>query len=261
MRINEDKTTYKPPYTVVLLDAMDAYYYADVMDKMEEVAKEEDLGKAIALADALFVTKNHGWESLKAMNELDAGYDVRVYDSTSSCVYAAHTKYIENWIGKTPTAMMHVDPEKAQEEFDTMLKSVVKDFPGAIVLTTKKYHRTLLATGEADIRDDTKPFRVLCDDMFHYQDSDARLFIGAFATREEAVDKCQAILMETLFNLYEPGMTEEALMTKWWSFGDDPWVSGPNHNPDDLPFSADEAAPAFAKFIIEQKEKELTDSN
>jgi len=261
MRINEDKTTYKPPYTVVLLDAMDAYYYADVMDKMEEVAKEKDLDKAIALADTLFVEKNQGWESLKAMNELDAGYDVRVYDGMFSCVYAAHTKYIETWISKTPPATIPVDAEKAQEEFDAMLNSVVKDIPGAIVLTTKKYHRTLLATGEPDIKDDAKPFRVLCDDMFHYQDSDARLFIGAFATREEAVEKCQAILMETLSNLYEPGMTEEALMTKWWSFGDDPWVSGPNHNTDNIPFSADKEAPAFARFIIEQKEKELTSDN
>jgi hypothetical protein len=117
MRINEDKTTYKPPFTIVLLDAMDAYYYADVMDKMEEVGKEEDLGKAIAVADALFVLKNKGWESLQAMNELDAGYDVRVYDSTFSCVYAAHTKYIENWIGKTPSAMTPVDHEKTHKEF------------------------------------------------------------------------------------------------------------------------------------------------
>jgi hypothetical protein len=100
MRINEDKTTYKPPFTVILLDAMDAYYYADVMDKMEEVAKEEDLDKAIALADALFVEKNKGWESLQTMNDVDGGYDVRVYDSEFSCVYAAHTKYIENWIDK-----------------------------------------------------------------------------------------------------------------------------------------------------------------
>ncbi len=101
MRINENKTTYKPPFSIVVLDAMDAYYYADVMDKMELAGKEEDLGKAIAIADALFVMKNHGWESLQAMNEVDGGYDVRVYDSTLSCVYAAHIKYIETWIGKT----------------------------------------------------------------------------------------------------------------------------------------------------------------
>ncbi|MBI5401065.1 MAG: HD domain-containing protein [Candidatus Yonathbacteria bacterium] len=99
MKINNDKSTYKPPFTVVLLDAMDAYYYADVMEKMEEVARVETYEKAVAIADALFVVKNHGWESLQAMNGVDGGYDVRVYDSTMACVYAAHTKYINKWIG------------------------------------------------------------------------------------------------------------------------------------------------------------------
>src|SRR3989338_1547121 len=112
MKINNDKSTYKPPFSIVLVDAMDAYYYADVMGKMEEVGKEEDLGKAIAIADALFVLKNKGWESLRAMNDVDGGYDVRVYDSTMSCVYAAHTKYIENWIGETSSELQPVDHEK-----------------------------------------------------------------------------------------------------------------------------------------------------
>lgn len=35
MNIHSDKSTYKPPYSVVLLDATDAYYYADIMEKME----------------------------------------------------------------------------------------------------------------------------------------------------------------------------------------------------------------------------------
>lgn len=117
MKINEDKTTYKSPYTVVLLDAMDAFYYADVMSNMEEVAKEESLEKAIATADALFVEKNKGWESLEAMNSLDAGYDVRVYDSNFSCVYAAHTKYIEHWIDQAPSKMTPVASEKTHEGF------------------------------------------------------------------------------------------------------------------------------------------------
>src|SRR3989344_1860490 len=100
MKINNNKNTYKPPFIVVLLDAMDAYYYADVMEKMEEVTKVETYEKAVAIADALFVVKNHGWESLQAMNDVDGGYDVRVYDSAMSCVYAAHTKYINKWIGE-----------------------------------------------------------------------------------------------------------------------------------------------------------------
>ena len=121
MRINEDKTTYKPPFIIVLMDMMDAYYYADVVDKMEEVGKEEDLGKAIAIADALFVLKNKGWESLQAMNDVDGGYDVRVFDSTMSCVYAAHTRYIENWIGKS-NAQIALTP-KMQEAIRFSIKT------------------------------------------------------------------------------------------------------------------------------------------
>ncbi len=97
--------------------------------------------------------------------------------------------------------------------------------------------------------------------MFHYQDTDARLFIGSFATSEEAKEKCRAILMESLLNHYEPGMTAEILMTKWWTFGDDPWISSPNPTPDDIPFSAAKEAPAFAKHIVEQKEQELRLNN
>ena len=70
------------------------------------------------LIQRLFVLKNKGWESLQAMNDVDGGYDVRVYDSTMSCVYAAHTKYIENWIGKTPIVAAPGNSEKDQEEFE-----------------------------------------------------------------------------------------------------------------------------------------------
>lgn len=154
------------------------------------------------------------------------------------------------------------DQKSAGDEFDTLLRSAIKDVPGAkVVATTKHYHRTLEATEEPDIQDVSKPYRVLCDDMFHYQDTDARLYIGSFATEAEAKEKCQEILMETLFNLYEPGLTAETLMVKWWSFGDDPWISGPNSTPENVPFSAAKEAPAFAAFIIEQKELALTRNN
>lgn len=99
MKVNKDTSTHKPPYTVVLLDATDAYYYADVMDNMQPVETIEDLNKAKAFADALFVLKNYKWESLKAMNDVDGGYDVRVYDKNMSCVYVAHEKFKDNWIG------------------------------------------------------------------------------------------------------------------------------------------------------------------
>ena len=100
MRISVDESRYKSPFSVVLLDATDAYYYADIMGRREEVYEVEQYRKAVALADALFVKNNYNWESLVAMNELDAGYDARVYDSTGACVYVAHTRYTTQWIGE-----------------------------------------------------------------------------------------------------------------------------------------------------------------
>lgn len=67
----------------------------------------DDYGRAVALADALFVTKNYRWESLQDMNHVDGGYDVRVYDSSFSCVYAAHTRYQTQWIGARDGGMAY----------------------------------------------------------------------------------------------------------------------------------------------------------
>lgn len=102
MRVNRDPKSYKPSYKVVLMDALDAYYYADIYDdgRMTLYATLDDLNKAKALADALFVVKNYRWESLEAMNELDSGWDVRVFDANNSTVYAAHERFKDKWIGE-----------------------------------------------------------------------------------------------------------------------------------------------------------------
>ncbi len=121
MNINRDRTTFRPPYSVIVLDAEDAYYYADVMGRMEKVDALDDYEKAVALADAIFVTKNYMWESLEAMNNVDGGYDVRVYDSTSTCVYAAHTRYQQRWIGSGEAAEAY--PEKVQKAVRFALKT------------------------------------------------------------------------------------------------------------------------------------------
>lgn len=99
MHINKSVEAQKAPFSVIVLDMMDRYYYSDVVDQMGFYKKLNDYGKAIALADALFVTKNHGWESLEEMNNADGGYDVRVYNADMGCIYAAHEKYKEKWIG------------------------------------------------------------------------------------------------------------------------------------------------------------------
>jgi len=106
MKINEDIKTYKFPYNVILMDATDAYYYADIYEdigfgpRMLLFDTVEDLGVARALADALFVVKNYNWESLEAMNENDSGWDVQIRDANSSLVHRSHKTFKKKWIGK-----------------------------------------------------------------------------------------------------------------------------------------------------------------
>ena len=99
MKINKDSSTHTLPYTVVLIDATDAYYYADIMGEWQEIDKLDDLNKAKELADAYFTIKNYKWNSLKEMNDCDTGYDVRIYDKKGSLVYASHQTFSEHWIG------------------------------------------------------------------------------------------------------------------------------------------------------------------
>ncbi|TAJ13521.1 hypothetical protein EPO56_03130 [Patescibacteria group bacterium] len=159
----------------------------------------------------------------------------------------------ESEIVFVPKMVPQNDPAPIVDEWDTLMKSVAKAVPGIHMLTTKKYHRTTQAIDELDTKDDRKPFKVYCDDMFHYMDESARLYIGSFETLEEAKEKCAEVLVESLFNLYEPDISEEDLVKKWWAFGEDPWILDPNHNPEDIPFSAYKEVPAFAKGAIEHE--------
>ncbi len=99
VKINKEVSSYKTPYKIVLLDAMDTYYYADVMDNMEVFDTLDSLEVAKALADSLFVIKNYKWKSLQEMNNVDGGWDVRIYDENSTCIYAAHQRFTKSWIG------------------------------------------------------------------------------------------------------------------------------------------------------------------
>ncbi len=100
LRINTKKSTFQAPFTIMILDAFDCYYYADFYNGGENqtFARVDTFELAKTLADALFATKNFMWDSLDEMNELDAGYDVRVYDVDGSCVYAAHQRFAKKWI-------------------------------------------------------------------------------------------------------------------------------------------------------------------
>lgn len=92
-----------PPFSVYVIDMMDAFYYADLFEetsRFEFIDKLKEYKRAVTLSDALFVVKNYKWDSLYDMNDTDGGYDVRVYDSESKCVYAAHAKYKDTWTEK-----------------------------------------------------------------------------------------------------------------------------------------------------------------
>jgi len=72
-----------------------------------------------------------------------------------------------------------------------------------------------------------KPYRVLVDDNFAYMDEDARYEYGAFATLDEAVAACQAIVEASLQRGYRPGMSATALYEGYVAAGRTPLLSGP----------------------------------
>lgn len=73
---------------------------------------------------------------------------------------------------------------------------------------------------------ESKTFRVFVDDNFHYQDASERYSAGEFATAEEALAKCRAIVRESVESCREPGMDAEEVFKNYVAFGDDPWIPG-----------------------------------
>jgi hypothetical protein len=69
-------------------------------------------------------------------------------------------------------------------------------------------------------------YTVIIDDNFHYMDEEERRELGTFATLEEALAACRALVDRCLVESYEPGMTAEELYQLYVSFGDDPFILG-----------------------------------
>ena len=86
-------------------------------------------------------------------------------------------------------------------------------------------------------------YSVLVDDNFHFMDESERWQLGEFDTGEEAVAACKRMVDACLEGHYEPGMTAEALETRYKMFGDDPWIEGTGK----VDFSAWDYAAARAK--------------
>lgn len=78
-------------------------------------------------------------------------------------------------------------------------------------------------------------YQVLVDDNFDYMDASERYSAGSSSTAEEARDVARRIVDIFLSSSYLPGMTEEALLQQYKSFGDDPFISPADPS---CPFSA-----------------------
>jgi hypothetical protein len=81
-------------------------------------------------------------------------------------------------------------------------------------------------------------YKVLIDDNFDYMDEDARVTHGVFATADDAVTACRAIVDDFLAEAYRPGMSASALYEHYQSFGDDPFVMAINSSDPKVTFSA-----------------------
>jgi hypothetical protein len=73
----------------------------------------------------------------------------------------------------------------------------------------------------------TSPYAVYVDDNFKYMDEDARTEFGDYATLEEAVEVCKAIVDSFLAKAHKPGMSARQLYKEYIDFGDDPFIRGP----------------------------------
>ncbi len=87
-----------------------------------------------------------------------------------------------------------------------------------------------------------KQYIVQVDDNYHYADESERYCAGTFAMLNQAIQVCEAITIESLKSVYEPGITAGKLSSQWAMFGDDPFITG---DVDDVAFSA-------RKFITEE---------
>lgn len=70
-----------------------------------------------------------------------------------------------------------------------------------------------------------RPYKVVVDDNFHYQESDERWEYGIFSTADKALAACRRVVDESLLHEYkEGGVTAEELFDRYTSFGDEPFV-------------------------------------
>ncbi|HEX8737338.1 MAG TPA: hypothetical protein VF721_18540 [Pyrinomonadaceae bacterium] len=69
-------------------------------------------------------------------------------------------------------------------------------------------------------------YQVFIDDNYHYMDESERYKHGDFASFEEALAACKAIVDDCLQGSYEKGMTAGQLYVVYTGFGEDPFIVG-----------------------------------
>ncbi|MGO9006742.1 MAG: hypothetical protein ACLQIQ_09260 [Beijerinckiaceae bacterium] len=94
-------------------------------------------------------------------------------------------------------------------------------------------------------------YRVMVDDNFDYMDEDDRWELGAFATAEEAVAACRALVDKDLARHFKPGMAAAELYELYVDFGDDPFIVATPGEPK-IAFSAWDYAKRRAEDICSQ---------
>jgi hypothetical protein len=92
------------------------------------------------------------------------------------------------------------------------------------------------------------PYIVYVDDNFRYMDPEARYCAGSFETAEAAIAKAKDIVIASLAEAWEPGISADALYSTYKSFGDDPFVMAPEGEPR-VQFSAWDFAKAMAEHL------------
>lgn len=85
---------------------------------------------------------------------------------------------------------------------------------------------------------DESLYQVFVDDNFHYRDESHRYLDGQFATYDEAVAHCRAIVDGELEDAFKPEFTAEQRFEKYSLFGLDPFIKTPPGRRVDPPFSA-----------------------
>jgi NAD-dependent deacetylase len=120
-------------------------------------------------------------------------------------------------------------------DIDDAVTFALREPAGIILpqLLAETWHQTRLKSPTAN-EAPHMTYTIRVDDNFHYMDEDHRYTHGEYESLEEALKAAKAIVDSFLSAAYVPGMSPDELYRHYTSFGDDPFIIGP----EDAKFSA-----------------------